>query len=371
MTPESTLDLWERRLEVFSTAIPYLVLVVSLALTVVAFDTSVTRGSLTGTLALGLFTGLWMVWWVTLHPAWRGRHGLMAVYFVGLMVLYAVLQYRAPLFGFFSFAGYVHALALLPGRWAFAGVGATGVIAATALSGGRPPTSWSDVPSFLLPVGIIVGLAVTFSFLGYVTTEQSHQRKQTVATLAELNAQLREAMEENAGLHAQLLTQAREAGILDERQRMAREIHDTLAQGLAGIITQVQAASRLATGRPTGSGTSTTPPSWLARACPRHVARCTPSGRSPWRRPSCRRRCRRWCGAGPRSTRCRPTWSPRARRGPCTLRSRSCCCEPARRRWPTWPSTPARPGSASPSPTWRTSPPSTSATTAWGSTPGR
>jgi signal transduction histidine kinase len=51
-------------------------------------------------------------------------------------------------------------------------------------------------------------------------------------------------MEENAGLHAQLLTQAREAGILDERQRMAREIHDTLAQGLAGIITQVQAAEQ-------------------------------------------------------------------------------------------------------------------------------
>ena len=36
--------------------------------------------------------------------------------------------------------------------------------------------------------------------------------------------------------------QAREAGVGDERRRMAREIHDTLAQGLAGIITQLQAA---------------------------------------------------------------------------------------------------------------------------------
>jgi signal transduction histidine kinase len=50
------------------------------------------------------------------------------------------------------------------------------------------------------------------------------------------------ALEENAGLHAQLLTQAREAGVLDERQRMAREIHDTIAQGLTGIITQLEAA---------------------------------------------------------------------------------------------------------------------------------
>jgi signal transduction histidine kinase len=38
--------------------------------------------------------------------------------------------------------------------------------------------------------------------------------------------------------------QAREAGVLDERQRMAREIHDTLAQGLAGILTQLQAAEQ-------------------------------------------------------------------------------------------------------------------------------
>ena len=49
---------------------------------------------------------------------------------------------------------------------------------------------------------------------------------------------------ENAGLHAQLLTQAREAGTLDERARMAREIHDTIAQGLIGIVTQLEAADQ-------------------------------------------------------------------------------------------------------------------------------
>jgi signal transduction histidine kinase len=51
-------------------------------------------------------------------------------------------------------------------------------------------------------------------------------------------------MEENATLHDRLLAQARAAGMLDERQRMAREIHDTLAQGLIGIITQLQAAEQ-------------------------------------------------------------------------------------------------------------------------------
>ena len=63
-----------------------------------------------------------------------------------------------------------------------------------------------------------------------------------IAELAEANGKLEAALQENAGLHAQLLAQAREAGVLDERQRMAREIHDTLAQGLTGIVTQLEAA---------------------------------------------------------------------------------------------------------------------------------
>jgi signal transduction histidine kinase len=70
-----------------------------------------------------------------------------------------------------------------------------------------------------------------------------------VTATADANAKLEAAMAENAELQARLLAQARAAGTQDERQRMAREIHDTLAQGLTGIITQVQAA-RSAEDRP-------------------------------------------------------------------------------------------------------------------------
>ena len=79
---------------------------------------------------------------------------------------------------------------------------------------------------------------------------------------------------ENAGLHAQLLTQAREAGVLDERQRMAREIHDTIAQGLTGIITQLEAAdqARDRPGRPRPPPRRT-PSGWPARAWPRRAGR--------------------------------------------------------------------------------------------------
>jgi signal transduction histidine kinase len=87
-------------------------------------------------------------------------------------------------------------------------------------------------------------IAGAFTWFGWVSDARNERRAQLVTELSETNRRLEATLAENAGLHEQLVTQAREAGILDERQRMAREIHDTLAQGLAGIITQLQAADQ-------------------------------------------------------------------------------------------------------------------------------
>ena len=73
---------------------------------------------------------------------------------------------------------------------------------------------------------------------GEKIAELSEQRRRS---LIELEA----ALEENAGLHAQLVAQAREAGITDERRRISGEIHDTIAQGLTGVITQLEAANQV------------------------------------------------------------------------------------------------------------------------------
>ena len=103
MTVESSLDAWGRRLERTATVVPYLVLVLPLALTF-ASDGGPARGSASGLLVLSGVTALWMLWWVTLHPGWHDRGGWMLVYFSGLMVLSALLQHRSPMFGFFAFA---------------------------------------------------------------------------------------------------------------------------------------------------------------------------------------------------------------------------------------------------------------------------
>ena len=81
-------------------------------------------------------------------------------------------------------------------------------------------------------------LAIGFgTVLGERLSELSEERRQAVA-------KLEAAVEENVGLQRQLVTQAREAGVLDERGRMAREIHDTIAHGLTGIVTQLEAAEQ-------------------------------------------------------------------------------------------------------------------------------
>jgi signal transduction histidine kinase len=91
-------------------------------------------------------------------------------------------------------------------------------------------------------VGPMSGLA----WVNQASDRHTAQREEQFDEVTEAKRRLEATLAENAGLHRQLLTQAREAGVLDERQRMAREIHDTLAQGLAGIITQLQAAEQAA-----------------------------------------------------------------------------------------------------------------------------
>jgi signal transduction histidine kinase len=58
-------------------------------------------------------------------------------------------------------------------------------------------------------------------------------------TLQTLGDQLAVAIE-----NARLYQESRDMAILEERNRMAREIHDTLAQGFAGVILQLEAAEQ-------------------------------------------------------------------------------------------------------------------------------
>jgi signal transduction histidine kinase len=227
---------WPMRL----TVVPYVLLAGLTAVT--ALIKRDQPGSLVIDLGLCALIGLWTLGMFTLRPARRTDHRAMGVFIAVFVVLLAVLVVRDPWFGFLTPAGYFYTFVLLPWPVELVGVGAVAVIAGYAQSYAIPRTDLVGLLATAAVIGVnVVGMCLT-GWLGRRGEVLSRQRKDAVDALTETNHRLQASLAENAALHEQLLAQAREAGVIDERQRMAREIHDTLAQGLTGIVTQLQAA---------------------------------------------------------------------------------------------------------------------------------
>jgi signal transduction histidine kinase len=213
--------------------VPYVLLGVSAVLSQTQpFPTARDRLEVLG---LAVAAAIWLLLLYTLPPPrWRARTDLMLIFIAGLLALSALLIARSPYFIAFACTTFIVPFFLLPTVPAFLAVAATSCTIYLTPAG----SGFRDLGS--LPLLVFIVALQTFaiggsSFMGARISEQQEQRNR-------LLAELQEAQEENAGLHAQLLAQAREAGVQDERQRLAREIHDTLAQGLTGIVTQLEAA---------------------------------------------------------------------------------------------------------------------------------
>lgn len=236
--------------------VPYVGLVVGTALTPFVVPTTTEYWLVTGSLVAAAAAWSWVfaTRQVADPPADRGPgcarldvlaadRRLGAVYVTGLVVFMAVLVHRSPLYGFLAVGAYSHSFAFLRGHWRWLGVlgGAAG--AAYSQMGGVfadiTPAFFAGWATLTLLNALMGGL---FTYFGAFTGEQAERRRLVIAELNEANRKLEESLEENATLQARLVAQAREAGVLDERARMAREIHDTLAQGLTGIVTQLEAA---------------------------------------------------------------------------------------------------------------------------------
>ncbi|WP_410668896.1 sensor histidine kinase [Amycolatopsis sp. cmx-4-68] len=178
-----------------------------------------------GTLVVVVLTALWLPLLIPLFPR-RVTHPWLATgYYAGFLVAAVVLVARNDTFTGFASFGYPLAFVLFPARWGFFAVAATAMLPMLA--------SGTESPTWVLVLSVAGPLLYAAWFVG----AESEQRRKA-------NVRLAAALEENAELHARLVAKAREAGVLDERQRLAREIHDTLAQGLTGIVTQLQAAER-------------------------------------------------------------------------------------------------------------------------------
>jgi signal transduction histidine kinase len=169
-------------------------------------------------------------WYVLIgRPVWsRGagpaRRG--AVYIAGIFILFAAAQSRDPYAWFLAFAICPQLFRVIGPRPAMAAAIALNALAWLLLVYQAHNLAVAATSLAIAAVGI--GFSIVYG--GWVTRiiKQSRER-------AELIEQLEATRAELAGAN-------HEAGMLAERQRLAGDIHDTIAQGFTSIVMLIQAA---------------------------------------------------------------------------------------------------------------------------------
>lgn len=226
--PTTRTDIWVRWDWLWS-VIFYGAVAISAVLTIIDSDTD----------NIGLILGLTLAW-----VAWHGL-GLRLAYrgvtswddnalprfliVLGDIIFWFILVNLSPTYYFALFGMFSQIFRHMPLRYAIVDT----IILMGALSykqfteDGQPislndPIIWVYV--FMGFAGILLGVWIS------AIIEQSTRRRQLI--------------EELESAQAQLAAAERREGMLQERQRLAREIHDTLAQGFTSIVMHLEAAEQ-------------------------------------------------------------------------------------------------------------------------------
>jgi signal transduction histidine kinase len=235
---------WEQRFRPMVTVVPYPFLAVMAAQTVVFKRDR--PGSLAADLVLCAAAAVWSLALFTVRPAWRERPAVMGVFLAGLIAFGLVMAVRDPWWGFYSVVLYFYAFRIIGWPRELYFIAAVAVVAGTAQATGTDIGAWPGRLEYLAILLINIVPMCLLAWIGEVGSRHFEAREAALRDAREVNERLAAALAENAALQQKLVEQARTAGVLDERARMAREIHDTLAQGLTGIVTQLQAAEHAA-----------------------------------------------------------------------------------------------------------------------------
>jgi signal transduction histidine kinase len=170
------------------------------------------------TLTMAITLGAWYAFWVVIRA---GSSGDLA-YLVGAAGLWAALTAIQPEFLTLG-VGIFAPLCLHDPRWAAMG--------AAVVGGGWIWILWSEegsIPWAAVAVVVLL-MAGWWVSAAYVSTiiRQSRERQRLLEELRAAQAELAEV--------------ERQTGVLEERQRLARDIHDTLTQGFASIVMLLEA----------------------------------------------------------------------------------------------------------------------------------
>ena len=179
------------------------------------------HAGVTSALAVGL--ALWH--WLTAlrRPGWDER-APMLLWLTGVLVFTWALLGRHEAYLFLLYGLYPQLFSRL-GRWTIPGVaGLTALVAwrVGALTAEDPAARWGLLGSIVL--ALLVGFFVV------ALARQTAAREQALTALE--------------AARAELDATARRAGALAERERLAADLHDTIAQGFTGIVMQLEAAEQ-------------------------------------------------------------------------------------------------------------------------------
>lgn len=184
---------------------------------------------------LTAITAGYRLWWPDrFGSAWARTAGFV----LNLALTFGLIT-LSPVYGVYAFIGYLDAVAVFSGAALAPGLVAAASLNALAQSGG-PAHALAQPLLFGFLLLANGGLAV-----GMVQIDRNRQR--TVSRLKQALADLEQAQQVNAELQDQLIEQARASGVLEERQRLSREIHDTVAQDLVAVLRQIEAANEAPT----------------------------------------------------------------------------------------------------------------------------
>lgn len=159
-------------------------------------------------------------------PLLRGLYAGHVALTAGALVL-------NPMTCIYAFSGYLDSARFLRGARSRAVVVSTALLCAVGQVGGV--TALREETWFFL------GLAAVNLLIAVGMMHLAEERERVLAAREQALAEILRVQQENARLQEQLMAGARRTGIEEERTRLSREIHDTVAQGLVGVIRQLEA----------------------------------------------------------------------------------------------------------------------------------
>jgi signal transduction histidine kinase len=177
-------------------------------------------------LALAGLAGLTAWYAATGSRAMRTRSQPLGIaYLAGMIPLFLLAFSQFGLLGIFLFVLYSQC-------WALVDSMAVSIVAASALSVGVGLVAFFDfhsgLPAVLAQSAASLGFSLLLGYWISRVVDQSASRRTVIAELEDTRAELAAV--------------SHQAGVLAERERLAREIHDTLAQGFTSVVVLLELA---------------------------------------------------------------------------------------------------------------------------------